>query len=292
MKPTKTGFLKFRQYQTYYEVYGEPSQSKYPLLVIHGGPGSSHNYLLGLSDLAHLGRQVIFYDQIGCGLSDSSLDDALWNIPTYLEELSTVRTALGLRDIHLLGHSWGGMLAIEYLLSRPPGVHSATLASAMISMPMYQREVEKLKKDLPPRTYATMIANEATGTTDSAEYARAYKVYKSRHIFRGKSLPQHLQGPSNPSSNAAYLKLWGPSEAWASGSLKSWDRVSRLHEITAPTLITSGQYDELTPNQAEVTRVNIPNSELEIFTAGSHLTHVEFRDEYVNRIHEFLRGKD
>src|SRR5438067_923211 len=118
MLPIKEGYIPFRGYKTYYKIVGQKSAGKLPLLVLSGGPGSPHNYLLDLKWLAKSGRQVIFYDQLGCGLSDDPKDESLWSIDLYIDEINTIRQKLKLPDIHLLGHSWGGMLAIEYLLTK------------------------------------------------------------------------------------------------------------------------------------------------------------------------------
>ncbi len=166
MTSTKTGFVSFGSHKTHYKIMGRPG-GKSPLLVLHGGPGSGHNYLLGLAELARGGnRQVIFYDQLGCGLSDRPDDESLWTIQTFVDELKKVREHLGLKNIHLLGHSWGGMLAIEYLLTQPMGISSAILASTMVSMPLYLAEVEKLKAALDPQVYSSLKKHEEAGTTD------------------------------------------------------------------------------------------------------------------------------
>lgn len=281
------GYIPFKGYKTYYKVFGEPVKNKAPLLVLHGGPGSAHNYMLGLSALAKQGMQVIFYDQLGGGLSDHPNDDSLWTIPLFVDELRQVRKHLQLDSIHLLGHSWGGMLAIEYLLTQPKGIKSVILASSMISMPLYQKEVEKLRVDLPKDVYSALVSNEKANTINSKEYAAAVKVYEARHIYRGKQFPKELKTPKD-SLGDSYRIMWGASEAYANGSMKKWDKVDRLKEILAPTLITSGQYDELTPEQALITQANIPHSKLKIFTAGSHCVHVEQPDEYVRVIKTFL----
>jgi proline-specific peptidase len=288
MTEIKEGFLPYKGYKTYYKTVGVTAPGKFPLLVLHGGPGSCHNYMLPLAGLAETGRQIIFYDQLGCGKSDQPEDDSLWVVKTFLDELKAVREHLGLKEIHLLGQSWGGMLAIEYLLTKPKGIQSAVLASAMISMPLYQAEVEILKKDLPPEVYKTLRAHEAAGTTDSQAYAKAYEVYGKHHLFRGETFPKEFESPTNSKDSPAYHKMWGASEAYADGDLKAWDKIGRLHEITVPTLITSGQYDELTPRQALVTHAEIPGSEIEILTAGSHCAHIEHPDEYNARVAEFL----
>src|SRR6185369_16685987 len=134
-------------------------------------------------------RQIIFYDQLGSGLSDQPPNNSIWSVQLFLEELAQLREHLKLTRIHLLGHSWGGMLAIEYLLTRPQGVQSVILASSLIDMPLYQEEVEKLKEELPDYIYDALKEHETAGTTDAVVYRRAYQEYKNRHIYRGKAMP-------------------------------------------------------------------------------------------------------
>lgn len=287
VKSIQDGYISFRGYKTYYKLVGKPGKKHSPLLVLHGGPGSTHNYLLGLSGLAQ-NRQVVFYDQLGSGLSDHPTNDSLWTIDLFIDELQTIRRELGLDSIHLLGHSWGGMLAIDYLLTKPTGVKSVVLASTMISMPLYQAEVEKLKQALPTNVYAALKKHEAAGTTDSSLYRWAYGEYQKQHLFRGDEFPPELMAPTDSVGDAAYKKMWGASEAYANGTLKSWDRVDRLSEITVPTLITSGQYDELTPWQASLTRDRINNAQLKIFTNGAHLVHIEQPREYLEIVEKFI----
>src|ERR1700693_2452427 len=169
MLKVKDGYIDFKGYKTYYKIVGAPSRLS-PLLVLHGGPGSAHNYLLGLSEVVKTGRQVVFYDQLGGGKSDHPVNDSLWKIQLFIDEVNTVRKSLDLPSVHLFGHSWGGMLAIDYLLTRPKGIKSLVLASSMISMPLYQKEVEKIKQILPPKVYANLKKHEQAGTTDSLEY--------------------------------------------------------------------------------------------------------------------------
>lgn len=290
MAKYKDGHTSFRGYGVYYKIFGSPRSRKTPLLVVHGGPGSSHNYLLSLAELSRE-RQVIFYDQLGGGLSERPAGD-IWSMKLFLDELQTMRDQLELNRIHLLGHSWGGMLAIEYLLDKPYGIESVILASAMVSIPLYQQEVDKLKKDLPPHTYKTLIEHEAAGTTDSKAYANAMKVYDKHYIYRDGSFPAKYKTPKNSFCKESYHKLWGASEAFANGSLKNWDRIPRLQEIQTPTLIAAGQYDELTPHQAVVTHDSMPNSKLRIFTAASHCAHIEQEKEYLKTMANFLRQAD
>jgi proline-specific peptidase len=292
MNPTKTGHIKYLGFSIYYEVYGSQESKKTPLLVLHGGPGSAHNYMLGLAKLADNDRQVIFYDQLGCGESDMPDDESLWVIKTFVNEVKAIRKSLRLEKVHLLGHSWGGMLAIEYLLTKPIGIQSATLASSMISMPLYQHELDKIKRELPGNTYEVLTKHEGAGTTSSKEYQEAYAVYKKHYLYRGNNFPKEYGLADEKEGLGVYHAMWGPSESYGNGSLKQWDRIDELAQIKVPTLITSGQYDELTPWQAGITANQIPDSELRIFTNGSHLTHIEQEAGYLSIVERFLDMHD
>ncbi|HSW65823.1 MAG TPA: proline iminopeptidase-family hydrolase [Bacillota bacterium] len=282
-------YLSINGHQIYYKVAGKPSK-RAPLVVLHGGPGSCHNYLLSLAAQAK-DRQVVFYDQLGCGLSDKP-QHAPWSFELFIDELTQVRACLGLDDVHLLGHSWGGMLAIEYMLTRPSGIRSLILASTMISLPLFQAEVELLKSDLPGNLGEVLRRHEKAGTTLSPEYTMAMHHFNRRHNYRHEYYPNEYRMPPDGNGLAVYNTLWGPSEAYANGSLKKWDRIKDLHTITQPTLITSGQYDELTPQQAVITHDNMPNSQLHILSAASHLAHIERADDYNQLVHTFLRSSD
>ncbi len=283
------GYLTINGHHIYYKVAGKPSR-RAPLVVLHGGPGSCHNYLLSLTAQAK-DRQVVFYDQLGCGLSDQP-PDAVWSFRLFLDELAQVRTQLNLNNIHLLGHSWGGMLAIEYLLTKPRGVQSLVLASSMVSLPLFRAEVELLKSDLPGNLGEVLRRSEKAGTTDSPEYTAAMNHFNRRHNYRHEHYPDEYRMPPGGNGVAAYNALWGPSEAYANGSLKKWDRIKDLHGIAQPTLITSGQYDELTPQQAVVTHDNMPGSQLHILSAASHLAHIERADDYNQLLRDFLKNND
>lgn len=290
MIASEDGCIPYEGCNIYYKICGPANAAKTPLLALHGGPGGSHNYLLGLAKLA-TDRQVIFYDQIGGGLSERP-QRITWTFNLFVREIKAIRTALRLKTVHLFGHSWGGMLAVEYLLSRPRGVKSVTIASGMVNMPLYRQEVELLKKDLPSRVRTVLEHHEAAGTTGSAEYTAAMRTYNKRHIYRPARYPKAYLAPKNSFCTEVYTALWGASETYANGSLRDWDRTAHLGEITIPTLVTSGQYDELTPHQAVLTHDAIPNSQLAIFTAASHLAHIEREDDYLNVLQRFMQAAD
>ena len=190
-RPVAEGFVPFRGFRTWYRVVGAPEEpGKAPVLVLHGGPGASHDYLEPLAALAGSGRRVVFYDQLGCGRSDRPHDPSLWTVGLFVEELAAVRSALGLSRVHLLGQSWGGMLAMEAALSLAPGLVSLVLADAPASMDLWVSEANRLRAGLPPEVQAVLRRHEEAGTTNAAEYQDAAMVFTRRHVCRIDPFPE------------------------------------------------------------------------------------------------------
>lgn len=272
-------------YQIWYRRIGNGG---IPLLTLHGGPGAGSDYLETLEGLA-TERPVIFYDQLGCGKSDQPDDRSLWQIERFVAEVDTVRAALGLEQIHLLGQSWGGWLAIEYMLSQPTGVVSLTLASTSSSVPQFVAETKLLKSELPPGVYETMLRYEAVGDYHHPEYEQATLEFYRRHVCRLTEWPAPLlRTLDNLADNPVYETMNGPNEFMVIGNLKDWDRTARLSEITASTLITVGRYDELTPACAETLHQGIANSRMVVFEESAHLAHLEETDKYLQVVVDFL----
>lgn len=260
-----------------------------PLLVLHGGPGAGHDYLDSLGELA-ANRSIVFYDQLGCGKSDKPDDSELWRIPRFIREVETVRNALELDQIHLFGQSWGGWLAIEYMLTKPTGVVSLTLASTSASAQQFVDEVARLKKDLPIELRESISHHTALGQFAHPDYQKAVGAFYERHFCRLGTWPESLEKTGrNIDGNQVYETMWGKNELACSGNLEQWDRSGSLGEIRVPTLITAGRFDELTPNCAETLRTGIPDSKVVIFEQSAHMAHLEEKDEYLQTISEFLR---
>jgi L-proline amide hydrolase len=291
-RPSREGTIPFKGYETWYRVVGSGEEpGKFPLLCLHGGPGAAHDYLESLEAIADTGRRVIFYDQLGCGRS--SIPEAkpeMWTVDLYVEEVGAVRQALGLDRIHLLGQSWGGMLAMEYALTQPPGLESLTIASSPASMIQWVAEANRLRDELPPEVQQTLLRHEAAGTTDSPEYGEAMKVFYDRHVCRVVPNPESVQRTfaaieRNPE---VYHTMNGPSEFHVVGTLKNWDIIPRLGEIHVPTLVTSGRFDEATPLIAGTVHEGIPGSRWMIFEASAHTAHAEEPERYMQVLAAFL----
>jgi proline-specific peptidase len=289
--PVEEGFIPFRGYKTWYRVVGEREQSgKYPLICLHGGPGATHDYFGCLEAFATTERRVILYDQLGWGNSDHIQNPAMWTVELFVEELGVIRQALGLEVVHLLGHSWGGQLAMEYALTQPAGLASLIIADSLASAPQWAGEAQRLISQLPETTQQVIRGHEAAGTTDSQEYKEAMKEY-SRHFAGGHIDPKPewvKEAFKKLENNEIYLTMWGPSEFCVTGTLKEWDITNRLGEICVPTLVLCGRDDEATPALAQTIRDGIPGSELVVFERSAHFPHIEETDRYLQVLGEFL----
>ncbi|MCO6512351.1 MAG: proline iminopeptidase-family hydrolase, partial [Aridibacter famidurans] len=254
------------------------------------GPGAGHDYLEPLEGLGK-DRSVVFYDQLGCGRSDKPDNRELWRIDRFVAEIDTVRSALGLEKVHLLGHSWGGWLAIEYMLTKPSGIVSLVLASTSASTSQFVNETARLKSELPADVYETMQRCEAASDFDDPDYEYAVMMFYKRHLCRLPEWPDcALRTVENLEGNAVYETMNGPNEFTVIGNLKDWDRADRLGEISVPTLITVGRYDELTPACSETLVNGIPGSRMVVFEESAHLAHVEETEEYLQVVGDFISG--
>jgi proline-specific peptidase len=289
--PTTEGFISFHGYHTWYRIVGErEGPGKSSLLCLHGGPGATHDYFAPLEALAATGRRVVLYDQLGWGNSDHVHDPSLWTVDLFLGELDAVRLALGLQSVHILGHSWGGMLALEYALTRPQGVAGLVLADTAASTPQWIAETGRLISELPPEVQQAIRKHEARGSTDSPEYADACRMFSRRHGGGHiQPTPEWVEKAFEKlEDNEVYLTMWGPSEFCATGPLKDWDVTARLGEIRLPTLVIAGRYDEATPALADTIHQGIPGSELVIFESSAHFPHIEESERYLQVLSVFL----
>jgi proline iminopeptidase len=257
------------------------------LVLLHGGPGVPSGYLRPLEALAD-GRRVVVYDQLGCGASDHPADPSLWRAERFVDELETLRSHLGLEQMDLLGHSWGGMLAIDYALAHQNRLRALVLASTIADAPFLKRETERLLGELGPDG-ETIRRCQAAGELDDPEYAAAVDTFYAKHVCRVEQPPDLVEALAATATDV-YGAMWGPNEIHFVGNLDEWSRLDRLHEIRVPTLITVGEHDELTPACSRQILGEIEGSRLVVFPGCSHLTFHEEPVEYVRTVDEFLRG--
>jgi proline-specific peptidase len=268
----------------YYEV-GEGDAT--PLLCLHGGPGATHHNLEPLEALADR-RRVIFYDQLGCGRSDRPDNPALWVIDRFVEELAQVRATLGLDRMHLFGSSWGGILALQYILDRKPALESLILCGSPASMPRWAADCEELLAALPPDVVKVIREHEASGFTACPEYQAAVLVFYREYFCRLDPWPASLERTFAESGYEVYSTMNGPTEFTVTGNLRNWDVMDRLAEITVPTLLVGGRYDECRPDHLEEMHRRFPDSQLAIIEDASHLCFAERPTEFTTVVNSFL----
>jgi proline iminopeptidase len=258
-----------------------------PLLTLHGGPGMTHDSIDSLADLSG-DRPVVFYDQLGSGKSDRPADVSLWRIGRFVEEVAAVRAELGFDQVHLLGQSWGTTLAVEYMLGRPQGVVSLTLASPCLSIPRFAEDCVRLRAALPDDVRATLDIHESAGTTAAPEYAAAVMEFYKRYICRIWPWPDSLVRTLTGANMDVYHTMWGPNDFTPTGNLSDYDATPRLREIDVPVLFTCGRYDECTPEATAAFARAIPGAEVAVFDDSAHMAHMEEREAFMARLSGFL----
>jgi L-proline amide hydrolase len=292
------GFIEWDGHRTWYRSEGELGGiGPVPLVIVHGGPGAAHDYLEPIAELAsRAGRPCVLYDQLGCGRSDH-LPEAppeFWTVELFERELRAVVEQLGIADrYHVLGQSWGGMLAMEHALGRPEGLRSLVVSNSPASMATWSSEAHRLRAMLPPDVQAALSRHEQAGTTDSEEYGRAVRAFHERHLCRipfpdclRRTLDQLAADPT------VYHTMNGPSEFDVNGSLREWNVTPRLHDLRLPVLVITGEHDEATPNVVRPLVQALPNSRWELIGDASHTPHLEQPERYLGLVESFLAAHD
>jgi L-proline amide hydrolase len=294
---TSTGSVNFGEWQTWYRITGDLSSGIAPLVVAHGGPGATHDYVLTIADISRSGRPVIHYDQLGNGRSTHLPERGadFWTVGLFLAELDNLLEQLGVSHAyHFLGQSWGGMLGAEHGIRRPRGLRSLTISDSPASMQLWLIAAAELRAQLPADVQETLTRHEADATTDSPEYLAAMDVFYDRHVCRVLPRPPELvrSFAAIAEDPTVYHTMNGPSEFHVIGTLKSWSVVDAVHKITAPTLLISGQFDEAMPSTIQPFADAIPNVRWKIFAESSHVPHIEERQAYMELVESFLEEHD
>lgn len=277
------GFIAVPGGKVWYQVLGADKPGV-PLLLLHGGPGSSSTSFAGFAALADE-RPVILYDQLGCGKSDRPADPGLWTLARFVDELDVVVKALNYPRLHLLGHSWGTTLATEYLLrKKPKSVVSLVQSSPLLDTPRWVADANRYIAQLPPAAQAALRRYDATDAPGKKAYQDAITLYNRQHLYRNGPLP-----PSKSFfGTAVYETMWGPDESQCTGNLRSYSSAAHLQDLTVPTLYLCGQYDEATPTSTAYFQQLTPRSRLVVFANASHKAYLEVPDQYFRTVREFL----
>ncbi|MFE9878792.1 proline iminopeptidase-family hydrolase [Streptomyces sp. NPDC005784] len=289
------GVMEWRGHRTWYRVVGPPGRgSGRPALVIcHGGPGLTHDYLTSVTELVSTGWTCVLYDQLGSGRSEhhGEVTAEFWTPELFLDELRLLVDHLGVADdFHVLGHSWGGMLALELAVRRPAGLRSIVVADGFASSLTYREEVARLLSELPLDVREPIERHEAAGTTGSPEYQAAVRDFYGRHVCRARPVPDELRRTLRHlgANSTVYEAMMGPSEFTMTGTLRNWDIRDRLDRVRVPVLLVSGRYDEVTPRAVEEIQSGVPRSEWVLFEESSHMPHLEEPARFRTVVETFL----
>lgn len=292
--PTREGFAPFRDWKTWYRVTGDLTNGKLPLVIGHGGPGCTHDYVDSFKEIAALdGRAVIHYDQLGNGNSTHLPEKGpeFWTVDLFLAELDSLLAHLGIAQRYAyLGQSWGGMLGAEHAVRRPAGLKAMIIANSPANMRTWVAEANRLRRELPPEVQEALTRHEAAGTISDPEYIRASRVFYARHVCRLDPWPVEVTRTFDLMDLDAtvYNAMNGPTEFHVIGTLKDWTIEDRLHLINVPALVIAGRYDEATALVTQPFLETIPDVRHVLFEHSSHMPHVEEKALCLATVSAFL----
>lgn len=259
------------------------------LLLLHGGPGCTHEYFECFEQwLSPDEYTFYYYDQLGSFYSDQPDDPSLWNVARFRSEVEQVRQALGLEDFYLFGNSWGGMLGIEYALEHQTHLKGLIVSNMTASIASYIAYLGELRDRMGPEKVATMKRYEATGEYDAPEYQALLTELYNVHICRVVPWPEPVQRMFGHMATPVYNTMQGDNEFVVTGNFKDWDRWSDLHRLSVPTLLSVGRYDSMNPADVERMGELIPNSRVSICENGSHLSMWDDPEVYFSALKTFL----
>jgi proline iminopeptidase len=264
------------------------------ILLLNGGPGCTHEYFECLeSFLPKEGIEFIYYDQLACGNSDNPKDTSLFNLPRYVEEVEQLRVALHLdkNNFYLLGHSWGGILAMQYALKYQDNLKGLIISNMMASCPKYGKYADDvLAKQMDATILDTIRTIEKRGDFKNPRYMQLLMAnYYSKHICRLSTYPEPVARSFNKMNNDLYTIMQGPSEFGISGKLTNWDVSNELKNIHVPTFVIGATYDTMDPKYMEWMSKEIPGAEFLLCVNGSHMCMYDDQQTYMDGLINFLK---
>lgn len=289
--PSDSRFLTIHGYKIYIRTFGTRHKER-TLLCVHGGPGGTHDYLLPLTDLVRYGYRVVFYDALGCGRSDLPDGHALFTLDHDLRVLEEVRRSIGVDRVHLMGSSYGGMLALAYATRRSQNLVSLISTGGLCDVPFAAREMRRLIRGLPSNTQQVLRKYGLRGEFQHPEYEAAAMQFYRRHVCRLWPWPEEVVSTLMRISRPVYGTMNGPNEFTITGTIKDIDFSDDLSQISAPTILIHGRFDEVTPAVGERIHRRIPGSRLHVFTRSSHVSFWEERPAYMRLVREFMRSAE
>ena len=271
---------------------------KIKVLLLNGGPGLSHEYFECMeSFLPKEGIEFIYYDQLGTGFSDNPNDTTMWDLPRYVEEVEQVRVALNLNkdNFYLLGHSWGGILAMQYALKYQNNLKGIVVSNMMASCPKYGEYSKVLEKQMNPEVLKTIKDLEAKKDYANPKYmGLLMDNFYNQHILRKPvpEWPEPVTRSSGRMNQSLYITMQGPSELGLSGKLTDWDVSKELKNITVPTLVIGGKYDTMNPEYMKWMATQFPKGTYLYCANGSHMSMYDDQQTYMNGLIDFLKKEN
>jgi proline iminopeptidase len=268
---------------------------KIKVLLLNGGPGATHDYFECMeSFLPKNGIELIYYDQLGCGNSDNPNDTSMWSLPRYVEEVEQVRQALHLDtgNFYLLGHSWGGLLAMEYALKYQQHIKGLIISNMVCSCPDYGKYArDVLAKQFDPAILAKIRAIEAKNDFSSPEYMNLLiPNFYNKHLCRIVPWPEPISRAFGKLNQSLYVTMQGPSEFGITGKLTNWDRKKEICTLSVPTLSIGAKYDTMDPNEMQWMATQFQNGSYLYCPNGSHMAMYDDQDTYMTGLIKFIEG--
>jgi len=289
----RTGGVKLIQVDRKYNVWTKKiGNGAIKMLTLHGGPGLTHEYLECFEDfLPKEGIEFYYYDQLGSGYSDQPKDKSLWTVDRFRDEVEQVRVALGLDDFYLFGHSWGGILGIEYALKYQHHLKALIISNMTASATSYNKYVNQLRRRFPLRIRRMLGEYEAGGEYGAVEYQEALdKYFYDRYMCRLNPRPEPLNRVDEHTNSEVFDMIHGPNEFVTTGTAKCWDRWKDLRNIRVPTLLLVGRYDTMSVKDVKKMGKLIPNSRVAICRNGSHLCMYDDQQAYFRELLGFIKA--
>jgi L-proline amide hydrolase len=289
------GYLELDGHRTWYRIVGEldAAAPRAPAIICHGGPGATHDYVEPIAELHRSGRGCVLYDQLGNGRSDHlpDADPSFWTVDRFERELAALAEHLEIDGrYHVIGQSWGGMLALLHALERPPGLVSAVVADSPASIAAFVAGCNELLDTLAPDVQRTIREGERSGATDTPEFQAAVMEFYTRFVCRLDPWPDEVvrSFDAMESDPTVYHTMNGPTEFTVVGAIRDFDLTERLAEIEVPVLLVSGAHDEVRPAVVQSMHERLRDSRWELFEDSSHMPHVEEHERFLAVVEDFL----
>jgi proline iminopeptidase len=286
--PAGEGRLAVAGGRIWYKVSGSGTAT--PAILLHGGPGFSSVYMKSLEGL-NADRRIVRYDQLGGGKSDKITDTAMFNIAHFVRELDSLRSHLGYEKVHLVGHSWGTILGLEYYRAHPEHVASVTLMSPALDIPAWERNARRLVKTLSDSSQKVIAAREAEGKFDAPDYQASLGEFYGKYVWL-RPVQADLDSLMSTANQAIYGYMQGPSEFTITGTLKKYDGTPYLKDVKVPVLFTVGAVDEADPPTVKRQAAMTPGARYAVIPNAAHIVQWDAPDETNRVVRDFLKSVD